>query len=144
RRRDPGRVLTMADLMQMLTTNPLAKQLGVPQPTTLRRGRELPSGPVVVGAAGGTPSLVRRTLELLGVPTQDALVDTPQTRIAETDDKGRTRQVPAPYPSRIGAVVVDATAATAIADLEDLRAVLRPALKALEASGRVIVVGLEP
>ncbi len=134
----------MADLMQMLTTNPLAKQLGVPQPARLRRGRELPSGPVVLGSAGGSPSLARRTLELLGVPVEDALVDTPQTRVAETDDEGRTRQVPAPYPSKIGAVVVDATAATAIADLEDLRGVLRPALKALEGSGRVIVVGLEP
>src|SRR5688572_16650533 len=133
----------MADLVQMLTTNPLAKQLGLPQPTRLRRGRELPAGPVVVGSAGGSPSLVRRTLELLGVPAEDALVDTPQTRVTETDDQGRTREVPAPYPSTIGAVVVDATAATSVADLERLRGVLRPALKALEPSARVVVVGLE-
>ena len=134
----------MADLVQMLTTNPLARQLGVPQPTRLRRGRTMPTGPVVVGAAGGSPSLVRRTLELLGVQAEDALVDTPQTRVTETDDQGRERQVPAPYPARIGALVVDATAATAVADLEDLRGVLRPALKALEPSARVVVVGVEP
>jgi 3-oxoacyl-[acyl-carrier protein] reductase len=64
--------------------------------------------------------------------------------VTETDDQGRERQVPAPYPSKIGAVVVDATAATALVDLEDLRGVLRPALTALEPSARVIVVGVEP
>ena len=134
----------MADLVQMLTSNPLARQLGVPQPTRLRRGRDLPTGPVVVGAAGGAPTLVRRTLDVLGVAADDALVDTPETRVAETTDEGRTRQVPASYPGKIGAVLVDATAATAIEDLEALRGVLRPALKALEASGRVVVVGVEP
>ncbi|OLT23595.1 3-oxoacyl-ACP reductase [Ornithinimicrobium sp. CNJ-824] len=134
----------MADLVQLLTSNPLARQLGVPQPTRLRRGRDLPTGPVVVGAAGGAPTLVRRTLDVLGVAADDALVDTPQTRVTETTDEGRTRQVPAPYPGAVGAVLVDATAATAIEDLEALRGVLRPALRALEASGRVVVVGVEP
>ena len=51
----------MADLVQLLTNNPLAKQLGVPQAATLRRGRELPSGPVVLATAGGRASLARRT-----------------------------------------------------------------------------------
>ncbi|GAA1163583.1 3-oxoacyl-ACP reductase [Ornithinimicrobium humiphilum] len=134
----------MADIVQVLTTNPLAKQLGVPQPTRLRRGRELPSGPVVLGAAGGSPSIVRRTLDLLGVPVQDALRDVPEARVTETDDKGRERQVPPSYPARIGAVLVDATAVTSIADLEEVRQVLRPALRSLEPSARVVVVGVEP
>ncbi|WP_131105589.1 3-oxoacyl-ACP reductase [Ornithinimicrobium sufpigmenti] len=137
----------MADLMQMLTTNPLAKQLGVPQAARLRRGRALPTGPVVLGVAGGAGGaahLVRDALGLLGVEPQDALVDTPDTRVSQTDDKGRTREVPAPYPATIGALVVDATQVTSIADLESVRGLLRPAMKGLETSGRVIVVGVEP
>src|SRR5690606_2236346 len=98
RRRDPGRVLTMADLMQILTSNPIARQLGVPQPTNLRRGRELPSGPVVLATAGGSITLAREAVELLGITPGDALVDTPQTRVTETDDDGRSREVPTPYP----------------------------------------------
>ena len=133
----------MADLMQMLTTNPLAKQLGVPQATRLRRGRELPSGPVAVGSAGGGRIAVQ-TLELLGVPTREALLDTPQTRVTETTDEGRTREVPEAYPAKIGALVVDATSATSIADLETVRGLLRPAMKGLESSGRVVVLGVDP
>ncbi|ANS80248.1 3-oxoacyl-[acyl-carrier protein] reductase [Serinicoccus hydrothermalis] len=133
----------MADLMQMLTTNPLARQLGVPQPTRLRRGRELPSGTVALGSAGGG-RLAARTLELLGVPVRDALVDTAQTRVAETTDDGRTREVPEAYPSKIGALVLDATAATSLADLETVRGLLRPAMKGLEPSGRVVVLGVDP
>ncbi|WP_134774007.1 3-oxoacyl-ACP reductase [Ornithinimicrobium flavum] len=134
----------MADLVQLLTTNPLAKQLGVPQATRLRRGRELPAGPVVLGLAGGTSSLVRSSLELLGVQPEDALVDTPETRTTQTDDKGRTREVPTPYPGKIGALLVDATQVTSVADLETVRGLLRPAMKGLEPSGRVVVVGVEP
>lgn len=134
----------MADLMQILTSNPIARQLGVPQPTNLRRGRELPAGPVVVATAGGAGTLGRSTLELLGVEPQEALVDTPGTRVTQTDDDGRSRQVPAPYPGPIGAIVLDATALSTIEGLEDVRGALRPALKALAASGRVIVLGVEP
>ena len=134
----------MADLMQILTSNPLAKQLGVPQATRLRRGRELPDGAVVLGLAGGTSHLVRDALTQLGVTAQEALVDTPETRVTQTEEDGSTRVVPAPYPSKIGALVVDATQVTSIADLETVRGLLRPAMKGLEASGRVIVVGVEP
>ncbi|PZU49207.1 MAG: 3-oxoacyl-ACP reductase [Arsenicicoccus sp.] len=133
----------MADLMQLLTTNPLAKQLGVPQATRLRRGRELPSGPVAVGTAGGG-TLARRALDLLGVPVRDALLDRPETRVTETSDDGRSREVPEAYPGRIGALVLDATSATSLADLEHVRGLLRPAMKGLESSGRVVVLGVEP
>ncbi|WP_151525977.1 3-oxoacyl-ACP reductase [Serinicoccus kebangsaanensis] len=133
----------MADLMQMLTTNPLARQLGVPQPTRLRRGRELPSAPVALGSAGGG-RIAGHTLELLGVPSREALVDTPDTRVTETDDDGRSREVPERYPSAIGALVVDATAATSISDLETVRGLLRPAMRGLESSGRVVLLGVEP
>lgn len=134
----------MADLMTMLTSNALAKQLGIPQPARLRRGRVLPTGPVVLGAAGGHPRLTGEALGLLGVEVGQALVDTPATRVTETTEDGRTREVPAPYPAKIGALVVDATAVTAIEDLETVRGLLRPAMKGLEPSGRVVVVGVEP
>ncbi|MFK5582637.1 3-oxoacyl-ACP reductase [Serinicoccus sp. LYQ131] len=133
----------MADLMTMLTTNPVARQLGVPQATRLRRGRELPAEQVALGAAGGG-TVAARSLALLGVSTREALVDTPATRSVETDDKGRERQVPTPYPSRIGALVLDATGASDLRDLEAVRGLLRPAMKGLEPSGRVIVLGVEP
>lgn len=133
----------MADLMKMLTTNPLAKQLGVPQPTRLRRGRELPQGPLALGVAGGG-TIAARSLALLGVSTSEALVDTAATRTTETDDKGSSRAVPPRYQTRIGALVLDATGATDLADLETVRGLLRPAMKGLEASGRVIVLGVEP
>ncbi|MDO5739426.1 MAG: 3-oxoacyl-ACP reductase [Ornithinimicrobium sp.] len=134
----------MADFLQMLTSNPLAKQLGLPQAAHLRRGRELPQGPVVLGAAGGTPSLTQDALALLGVEAQDALVDTAETRVTQTAEDGSTRVVPAPYPSTIGALVLDATALTSISDLETVRGLLRPALKSVETSGRIIVVGMDP
>ncbi|MFX0539449.1 3-oxoacyl-ACP reductase [Ornithinimicrobium sp. Y1847] len=134
----------MADLMQMLTSNPLARQLGVPQAARLRRGRELPSGQVVLGVAGGTSHLVGDSLSELGVTPGDALVDTVETRVTQTDEDGRTRVVPTPYGDKIGALVVDATQVSTIADLETVRGLLRPAMKGVESSGRVIVVGVEP
>jgi 3-oxoacyl-[acyl-carrier protein] reductase len=47
---------------------------------------------------------------------------------------------PPAYPARIGAIVVDARGLRAIRELEGLRAVLRPAVRALEPSGRVVLL----
>ena len=134
----------MADLLNSRVGRALTKQLGVPTGSTLRRGRTLPTGPIVLGTAGGSPVLVKDSLALLGLAADEALVDHPETRISQTDDKGRTRLVPTPYLDRIGAILIDATTVTGLADLEDVRALLRPALAALQPSGRVIVVGMEP
>ena len=54
------------------------------------------------------------------------------------DEKGR--DVPPRYPVRPGAVVVDATGVREIPQLEGLRQVLRPAMRSLEGSGRVIIL----
>ncbi|MCC6497356.1 MAG: 3-oxoacyl-ACP reductase, partial [Propionibacteriaceae bacterium] len=47
---------------------------------------------------------------------------------------------PPAYPERIGAILIDARGLVTIEGLEHLRAVLRPAVKALVGSGRVVIV----
>jgi 3-oxoacyl-[acyl-carrier protein] reductase len=133
----------MADVYSTLTRTPLGRTLtgglGLPQPESLRRGRVLPEGPVALGSLPGS-DLGARTLDLLGVQPVAALHDTPGTRT--TDDEGRSQ--PQAYEQRLGAVVVDATSARTVADLETVRALLRPALKGMGPSGRVVVVGTHP
>ena len=124
----------------------VAAKAGFPAATELRRGDALPGGPIVLAtvqpATDSAPSggLVADALGALGVEAQPAIVDTPDTRT--TDAGGRQR--PPAYPGRIGAVVVDATGADRVGQLEQVRAVLRPAIKALEPSGRVLIVGGDP
>ena len=156
----------MASVLDVLTGNPVSKavgkQLGLPQPVDLRRGRDLPRGEVVLaelsgsggpgaggdgaggpgggGATGGAGGAARAALEALGVATITAVRDDPAARTTGEDG----RAVPPAYSEKIGAIVVDATALATVPDLEGVRAVLRPALKALGASGRVIVVGTAP
>lgn len=152
----------MADLYTTLTRNPVGKavtrRLGMPQPATLRRGRTMPSGPIVLGTVGGG-DIAARTLDLLGISAIEALADTgppdaeqagagqPDTAAGadnpEASADAAPPRVPA-YPERIGALVLDATMARTIDDLEAVRALLRPALKAMEPSGRVMVIGVSP
>lgn len=133
----------MADLYTTMTMNPLGKavtaQLGLPQPSRLRRGATLPTGPVALGSINGS-SLAADALKVLSQATVTALVDLPESRT--TDEDGRAQ--PPAYSGKVGALIVDATAARQIADLEQVRALVRPALKSLEPSARVIFVGLRP
>lgn len=133
----------MADFYSTLTRNPLGKSvtgsLGLPQPVVLRRGRVLPERPVVLGSLPGS-DLGATTLSLLGIEPVAALLDTPQART--TDSDGRAR--PPAYADRLGGIVLDATAARTIGDLETVRALLRPALKAMGSCGRVVVLGAQP
>ena len=121
----------MAGLLERAFTSApgkaVAGRLGLAEPPRLRRGRELPDGPVVLAALAGS-DLAARSLALLGIGTDSAVLD------ATTDDAA-----PA-YPDRIGALVVDARGLVTIGGLEQLRAVLRPAMRALEGSGRVVLV----
>ena len=130
----------------------VAGKLGLPEPPVLRRGRALPGGPVVLAPLAGS-SLAADTLELLGIEAMLPVRDTPAaaaeptrgpssssgTMVAEPDEAPRPEGPPT-YPNRIGAIVIDACGLRRIDELESLRAVLRPALKALEASGRVILL----
>ncbi len=108
----------------------VAGRLGLPRPQVLRRyepGQPLLDGPALVAAAGDGP-LVGGLTEMLSAADVDLLQ-------AEAISDGQ---------DRIAAVVVDATAARRIADLEDLRAVLQPTLRRLARCARVLVIGAEP
>ncbi len=119
----------------------VAAKAGFPEAAVLRRGEALPTGPIALGVVEpASGALVPAALATLGLTAQPALIDTPDAR--STDADGRQR--PPAYPGRLGAIVVDATAATRIGQLEQVRAVLRPAVKALEPSGRVLIVAADP
>ena len=105
----------------------LAAQLGLPRPVRLRRyaaDAPLVDGPVLVGGLGEAPvaARVRSLLSVEGVETVD--------------------EVASGY--RVGAVVADLTAVETPVDLESLRALVAPALKGLQPSARVVVVGRDP
>ncbi|MFT4216819.1 MAG: 3-oxoacyl-ACP reductase [Micropruina sp.] len=124
----------------------VAAKAGLPEATVLRRGEAMPSGPIALGVVGldvvepDAGSLVPDALATLGIDVQPALIDTPDARTTDADG----RQRPPAYPGRLGAIVVDATAANRIGQLEQVRAALRPAVKALEPSGRVLIVAADP
>ncbi|KQZ88264.1 3-ketoacyl-ACP reductase [Phycicoccus sp. Root563] len=105
----------------------LAAQLGLPRPVRLRRyaaDAPLVEGPVLVAglADAAVAEHVRTLLSDEGVEVVDAV----------------------PAGSRLGAVVLDLTTVTEPGDLDLVRVVLAPAVKALRASGRVVVVGADP
>ncbi len=113
----------------------VARKAGLTDPPLLRRGRVLPHGPIVLGELDGG-GLARETLALLGIAPAAPLLDTPDARTR--DDKGR--DVPPSYPSKLGAIVVDATGLRRIVELEGIRQLLRPVMRRLEGSGRVIIL----
>ncbi|MDO5736508.1 MAG: SDR family NAD(P)-dependent oxidoreductase, partial [Propionibacteriaceae bacterium] len=116
----------------------VARKAGLADPPTLRRGRTLPKGRVALATLPGG-GLGVETLRVLDIDPVDALVDTPENRT--TDEKGRG--VPPVYEQRPGALVVDATGVREIAQLELLRQVLRPAMRGLERSGRIILLATD-
>ena len=105
----------------------VATILGLPQPVGLRRhvaGRPLLDGPLLVGGHGDTPAVAA---------LRDGLAAAGAVLVDEVPDE-----------TRLGAVVVDLTAADGPDDLESLRATLGPALKRLGRCARVVVVGRDP
>jgi 3-oxoacyl-[acyl-carrier protein] reductase len=105
----------------------VVKRLGLPDPPRLRRfeaGDPLTTGPVLLGAAPGgrLSEPIRKLLETAGVEVIDQTTDG----------------------VRVGALVFDATG---IADSTGLRALFdffHPYARALQTSGRVIVLGSPP
>ncbi|WP_062202305.1 3-oxoacyl-ACP reductase [Demequina salsinemoris] len=108
----------------------VAARAGLHEPPVLRRGRTYPGGPIVLATLGAS-RLGADTLALLGRPYEAPVIDSGGD------------EVPG-YGDRIGALVVDATDLNRLSDLEALRAVLRPALRGLEASGSVVILGRPP
>ncbi|BDZ56913.1 hypothetical protein [Barrientosiimonas endolithica] len=124
----------MTDTYSQLVNNGMGKtvatRLGLPRPATLRRyekGQPLLEAPAAVGTvADGTSGQAARGIVVAsGAEAVDA---TPETT----------------YAGKLGAVVLDATAAATIDDLEQLRAILAPAVKALGKNGRVVILGTTP
>ncbi len=135
--------MNLDSLIAGALNSPLGKKAmaaaGFAEATRLRRGEALPSGPLALGVVGES-SAVADALAAVGLSAEPALIDSPDTRTK--DDKGRD-QAPG-YPAKIGAVLVDASQAATVDQLEQVRAVLRPAMRGLEPSGRVIIVAADP
>lgn len=103
----------------------IAAKAGLHEPPVLRRGPAWPQGPIVLASLGGG-RLAADTLKLLGRAIAEPIWDDAE---------------PVPgYPGKIGALVIDATELRRLDELEQVRAVLRPAVRALEGSGRVVLL----
>jgi len=105
----------------------LAKQLGVPQPETLRRYRagEPPlAGPLLIGGDGRVAEPLRAAL----AEDYDLVGDNAGGRWADT----------------FGGLVFDATGITTPEGLKALRDFFTPLLRNIGPSGRVVVVGTTP
>ncbi|GGM83864.1 3-oxoacyl-ACP reductase [Terrabacter tumescens] len=116
----------MTDLFTTIVSSPVARKVGVPQPTRLRRyepGLPLCEGPVLVAGGGRFAEGIAAWLASAGVAT-----------VATAADAA----------NRVGAVVLDLSTATDPAELDQLRLLGAPAVKALARNGRVVVVGTDP
>jgi 3-oxoacyl-[acyl-carrier protein] reductase len=105
----------------------LAKQLGVPQPETLRRyraGEPALAGPLLIGGAGRVAEPLRAAL----AEDYDLVGDNLGGRWAD----------------RFGGVVFDATGITTPAGLRALYEFFTPLLRNIGHSGRIVVVGTTP
>ena len=105
----------------------LAKQLGVPQPETLRRyrpGDPALAGPLLIGGTG-------RVAE----PMRSALAD--DYDLVGDNLGGR-------WADRFGGLLFDATGITSPAGLKALHEFFTPLLRNVAPSGRVVVVGTTP
>lgn len=105
----------------------VARRLGMPRPARLRRyvpGEPLIEGPVLVGGHGPAP-MASRVSALLAEEGVECVREMPMD-------------------GRVSAVVADLSATRTPEDLDSLRALVGPALKALAPSGRVVVLGADP
>ena len=120
----------MSDLFTTIVSSPVARRSGCPQPTRLRRyepGMPLCEGPVLVAGGGRFVEGISTWLAGAGRPWVSTTVST----TAEAEDK-------------VGAVVLDLSAAVDPAELDQLRLLGAPAVKALKRNGRVVVIGTDP
>ena len=140
-----------SDLVNSRSGRTVAGMLGLPRPAKLRR--YVPGQPLLVGAAvvrgvAGAPLLpeIQRVLAAAAVAEADAA--TPGVVAAGVVAAGVVAAQASPSPSgsgpRLGAVVIDASAARVIDDLESLRAALAPCLRRLSPGARVVLVGTPP
>jgi 3-oxoacyl-[acyl-carrier protein] reductase len=119
----------LADRYQQLIETPpgrfVSKQLGLPQPTKLRRyepGQALLEGPALLGGGGALLQPVRDTLAAAKEEAHD------------TFHEGQS----------YGALVHDASELSSTGDLKQLFEFFHPAIRSVKASGRVLVLGRPP
>lgn len=132
----------MSILENVLTSGPgrlVTKQFGLKDPPKLRRGATMPAGEILVHATGSS-TLAVDALALLGLSADAPLLDAPETRAPQT---GTDTEAPQ-YPDPPGALIIDAADLTRLEDLEKVRQAIRPVMKGLEKSGRVIFLGPRP
>ncbi len=127
----------MADQYQKFVNSPLGKQLakrlGLPDPTPLRRfttGDPVVSGKVLLGAAEG--SRLHKAVSGVLAETDAQVVEASSTGQAENND------------TRYSALVFDATGIAASGELSQLYEFLHSAIRAVGTCGRVIVLGTPP
>jgi 3-oxoacyl-[acyl-carrier protein] reductase len=116
----------MSDFFSQVITSPLAKRVGVPQPTRLRRyepGAPLCEGPVLIAGGGRFEQGLRGQLAGTGLAV-----------IASAGEAG----------DRVGAVVLDLSEASDPVDLDIVRSLGGPAVKQLRKNGRVVIIGTDP
>lgn len=149
----------MTDRYQQLVNTPLGRlvtrQAGLPAPPILDRhrpGAAVVSGPVLlgapVGATGGRPRLAQAAAAVL--QAIDARVLTPLQEPVRAAAAAAGLQAAifnpeaAPPDQRFKALVVDATALRAAADLTGAYELLHATMRRVLGSGRVIVLGTPP
>ena len=129
-------------ILESVLTSPVGRKVaakaGLAEPPRLRRGRVMPAGPIALATLPGG-GIAGQVLDALGIAPVEPLLDLPEHRTP--DEKGRPQ--PPRYELRPGALVVDATGLRTIEELELVRQVLRPAMKGLEKSGRIIFLATE-
>jgi len=121
----------VTDRYRTLANSPVGRRvtsrLGLPRPAELRRytpGDPLLPGPALLtgASAGQLGEVVARVLDAAGV------------ELHGVDDGTR----------RLAAIVADTTGVETVADLAELHTSLAPALKRLDASGRLLLLGRPP
>jgi 3-oxoacyl-[acyl-carrier protein] reductase len=106
----------------------IAKRLGLPQPTRLRRyepGQRLLEGPALIGAAPGSRLLPE---------VEDVLKATGSEYL--TGPQGEEQ--------RFAAIVYDATGISSTDELSELYEFFHPVIKRIDRNGRVLVLGTPP
>ena len=146
----------MTDRYAQLVNTPIGKlvtrQVGLPQPSRLERydpGGPVIAGPVLLGAAGPGPSRLTapaaKVLKAIDADVLTAMDQDLRTAAAEAKlDAGVFNPEAAPGDQRFKALVFDATQIESSDELERAWAFFAPAIRRLDPSGRVIILGTPP
>jgi 3-oxoacyl-[acyl-carrier protein] reductase len=143
----------MSDRYQQFTTSRpgsfVAKRLGMPQPTPLRRyepGDRVLDGPALLGAAPGG-RLIKPTADILRAIGAQAFLGPEDYVRDEGADAGVTTTAWSPSENgdqRFQALVYDASGIESSEDLRKVYDFFHPVVRRVEASGRVVVLATPP